>query len=62
MARRRHNLVDMDMDGNDDSADGIGFGVDAGLHNKQEDLGNDTVELTAQVSTFMNHHARENAW
>ena len=39
----------------DDSTDGTSFGVDIGLHNKEESLSEDTIRLIAQVSTFTMH-------
>ena len=38
-----------------DGTDGTSFGVDVGLHNKEEGLSEDTIRLIAQVSTFTMH-------
>ena len=50
--------VHTDVDGNGGGADGTSFGVDAGLHDKQEDLREDTVRLTPPMRARTYSHPR----
>ena len=47
-----HSPLPHTTNASDNGMDGTGFGVDIGLHNKEEGLSEDTVRLIAQVSTF----------
>lgn len=44
--------MDTDTDGNDDAIDGVGLGVDAGLHGRADDLSEDAANLLAPSNAF----------
>ena len=50
-----HSQLPHTTNASDNSMDGTSFGVDVGLHNKEEGLSKDTIRLIAQVSTFTMH-------
>ena len=45
--------MDTDTDGNDEAIDGVGLGVDAGLHNTADDLSEDAAKLAPSNASTM---------